>query len=1045
MPPRRRYFFGPFCFETGTEELRREGSVVPLTPKASQVLAYLLEHAGQLASKNELMRAVWRDTHVGEAVLKVAIREIRRALDDDANDPTYIVTVHRRGYRFAAEIQQADGAARPEATTSPAAPPPRETPRALAHLPFGGVVPLVGREAELETLDRLFGEVLAGSPRVVFLRGDAGSGKTTLAHAFLERVRDVARTGEGACLTQRTSTEPFFSLLSAIGSLAGTGAPGAADAIVVDALVRHAPTWVIHLPALMQSLDGSELRSRVAGAGQARMIRELSEMLAALSATRPIVLVVEDAHFADPATLDVLEALALDRHAGRTLVLVTYRPSTTDAGIAAIDALKDALLARPTCRFLPLPPLATAAVESFLAARFPGLDVTPELVAVAHRRTAGNPLFLAHLSEDWIHRGWIVEEAGRHRRTVPAERMSEGLPDTLRRMIESQLAALDADEQALLEAAAVAGETCSAALLASVLGSPRDDAERLAERVSARGAFLRAVSAEALPDGTVTARYGFHHGLYRDVCLGRIAEARRVRLHRDVGAWLEETFAEGRADMSREIAASYAHGRLYEKAVHHYRRAADEAASRLAYRDAALLLGQAVSLAEHLPEHERDPVRLSLAVDRAEHLIRAGEYLAGLSELEDVAARARALGADAAEARALVPLGAIVVAWDYDRAVADLRRAAERAEGKDPALRDDALGRIAFFQLCQDFTNGESALRTMQAGMDAPRGSIDRKRFTHRLACLPMALSVCGRLGEARSAFDRARREFLDHGESYEYLLLLINGIETFVVQGKLGRAFDLLDDGLATGRRNADHLAIHALACVRAHALSTIGDHAQALAVVAEARPWITAVGVQPLAFAVDAVAAEAQLADGRAADALRLLVPEGPHPPRASAFRVPAIRFLRDLTCARAELALGRTAAARTRLEALVETCDAVGQRHALARGLAVWARIVAAEGRERDADRALRRAQDAAGTELPIAAAEVLVERIRLTEQRGGAVFRRERDALRDELRGVVALVAGELETRPAERHAFLAQRWIVDALGEPVGPTTAASGA
>lgn len=1046
MTERRRYFFGPFCFDTGTEELWRERAIVPLTPKATGVLAYLLAHAGQLASKNDLMAAVWRDTHVGEAVLKVAVREIRRALEDDANDPTYIVTVHRRGYRFVGEMQRAAGGLAPgaEPNAKRGATEADQPPPALAHLPFGGIVPLVGREAELASLERLFTEAASGRPRVVFLRGDAGSGKTALARAFLARIGGVARTGEGACLTQRTSTEPFFSVFSAIASLAGTGSPDAADRAVFDALLRHAPTWLMHLPSLMSSVDASELRSRVAGAGQARMLRELCEMLAALSASKPIVLVIEDAHFADPATLDLLEAVARDQHVGRTMFLVTYRPSTTDGGSAAVDALKDAVLVRPTCRFMPLPPLATNAVERFLAARFPGLEISGELASVAHRRTAGNPLFLAHLSEDWTQRGWIVEEDGRHLRTVPEDRMSEGLPDTLRRMIEAKLAALGEEEQLLLEAAAVAGETCSAALLAELVGSAREDAEALAERVSRRGPFLRSVGVEALPDGTVTERYAFSHGLYRDACLGRIPEARRARLYRAVGAWLESTFSSGRAERSRHIAECYAHGRLHEKAVAHYRLAADEAASRLAYDDAALLLGQALALAEHLPEQQRDPVRLSIAVDRAEHLIRAGEYLAGLSELEDVAGRARALGADEAEARALVPLGSIVVAWDYERSLAHLRRAVERAEGKDPWLVADARGRLAFFELCQDFGDRETLLRAMQAGMAEPRGTIERRRFTHRMACLPMALSVCGRLSEARAAFDRARREFLDHGESYEYLLLLVNGIETFVVSGKLGRAFDLIDDGLAMGRRNADHLAIHALACVRAHALSAIGDHGQALAVVAEARPWITAVGVQPLAFALEGVAAEAHLAAGRPGDALRLLRPEAPRVPRPRAFRVPAIRFIRELTCARAELALGQVDVARERLEELAETCEAVGQRYALARGLAAWARIAADEGRERDADRALRRAQDAA-VELPIAAAEVIVERLRLASRRGAATMRRERDELRADLRALLDLIAKELGTRPAERAAFLSQPWIVEALGEPAAPASATSDA
>ncbi len=96
--------FGPFKLDSATGQLRRGDSVVPLPPKAYTVLHHLVTHAGQLITKDDLLELAWADVHVGDGALKVCIREIRRALEDDSRTPSYIETAHRRGYRFIAPV-----------------------------------------------------------------------------------------------------------------------------------------------------------------------------------------------------------------------------------------------------------------------------------------------------------------------------------------------------------------------------------------------------------------------------------------------------------------------------------------------------------------------------------------------------------------------------------------------------------------------------------------------------------------------------------------------------------------------------------------------------------------------------------------------------------------------------------------------------------------------------------------------------------------------------------------------------------------------------
>ena len=98
------FLFGDCSLDRADARLKRDGRNIPLTPRAFEVLLYLVEHAGRLVTKQELADAVWKDVFVGDAALKVSIREIRRALDDDARHPVYIETAHRRGYRFIAAV-----------------------------------------------------------------------------------------------------------------------------------------------------------------------------------------------------------------------------------------------------------------------------------------------------------------------------------------------------------------------------------------------------------------------------------------------------------------------------------------------------------------------------------------------------------------------------------------------------------------------------------------------------------------------------------------------------------------------------------------------------------------------------------------------------------------------------------------------------------------------------------------------------------------------------------------------------------------------------
>src|SRR5215510_7715168 len=172
------WLFGPFRLDPGNACLWQEGQVCSLTPKAFNVLHYLVSHPDRLITKDELFDALWPDTVVSEAALRICIGELRKALGEAARAPQFIATVARRGYRFLAPVTRQDpvaGAISDTAAPCPAIPAPS----------FGL---MVGRESVLNRLHTAWAQARQGVRQVVFVTGEAGIGKTTVVEAFAAQI-----------------------------------------------------------------------------------------------------------------------------------------------------------------------------------------------------------------------------------------------------------------------------------------------------------------------------------------------------------------------------------------------------------------------------------------------------------------------------------------------------------------------------------------------------------------------------------------------------------------------------------------------------------------------------------------------------------------------------------------------------------------------------------------------------------------------------------------------------------------------------------------
>jgi len=386
--------FGPFRLDAENACIWRGGEALHLTPKAFAVLRALLARPGRLVTKDELWQSVWPGIAVSDAALTVCIREIRQRLHDDAKAPRVIETVHRRGYRLIAQTAR-------EARTGMAV-------LASAERRAG---PLVGRDAEVARLHERLARAAGGERQLVFVTGEAGIGKTRVVDAFLGRVAetDDARIARGLCIEYRGSGEPYLPVLDAIGRLCR----GSEAERTLAVLGKYAPTWLEQLPGVVSAKLCETPQPLLIGATRDRMLREMADALEALSADRPLVLVLEDLHWSDHATLDLINWLARHRELTQLFLLGTYRPVDVIVRAHPLRAVASELAMHGLAEEMPLELLREADIARYLTLRLPGSEVRDGLVWVIHERTDGNPLFIVAVVDALVQDGlWRPALAG---------------------------------------------------------------------------------------------------------------------------------------------------------------------------------------------------------------------------------------------------------------------------------------------------------------------------------------------------------------------------------------------------------------------------------------------------------------------------------------------------------------------------------------------------------------------------------------------------------------------------------------------------------
>jgi tetratricopeptide (TPR) repeat protein len=627
--------------------------------------------------------------------------EIRKALGDNPKDPKCIATIHRRGYRF--DDREIDAPA----------------PAAIFENARSGVI---GREAVLDSLRALWKRAAGGQRQVAFVTGEPGIGKSSLIELF---VAETARNNAapvlfGRCIQHYGASEPYYPVFDALaGAMKDRSIPE-----LFGALRKHAPTWLVQMPGTAPPEDRESIRGETVGATRERMLREMSEVIEILSSASPLILVLEDLHWSDVSTLDLLSWIANRTQSARLLVIGSYRPVDVDLTSHPIKSLKQNLEAAGRCIEIELELLNAHDIRTIVDQRFPGHCFPENVAALVHGRTEGNPLFVHGVLDYSQSRRLITRQAGGWRFDAAACEFDSVLPESLAKMIEAQIERLGAPQRSTLEAASVAGTAFAVSLLTSE-ELPEASAEACCEDMARRNMFIRPAAAGGSPAGMGGA-YEFAHALFRDVFYKRIAPARRTRLHQCVGESLEKAYASRADEVAAELAGHFEESQDYQRAIIYLRLAAQRYAARHSIREALDALNRALNLVEHLAS----PGKAAAEIELNEQLGQAYSLMGLLTESAGAFERMHELafrvGNVECQLRARLWLAGVASFLDRARCLEQAREAvALCAHPVDSELRASAMGQAAYWNLLFRGWDEAGAIASANA-LDAARRGYDR-------------------------------------------------------------------------------------------------------------------------------------------------------------------------------------------------------------------------------------------------------------------------------------------------------------------------------
>jgi DNA-binding CsgD family transcriptional regulator len=648
---------------------------------------------------------------------------------------------------------------------------------------------LIGRDAEMGVLADALADVTSGRPRTVAIGGEGGIGKTRLLTEFLQHHAAAARVLVGRCIDLGGSGDAYTSIAAALRPLVTELGP---DEV-------HRITGQRALEAIFPQLGDGAAAPRAGGG----LHESIALLLEEAAATRPVVLVIEDLHWVDPASLAVLRFLTRALTDASVMLLVTYRTEDIGRGHPARGFLAELTRDRRAVR-IDLPRLGRDDTRRLMQ-ELRGAPPEEASVDALVERSDGVPFYIEEL---------IDLEACAHE---PA-----GLPDGLRELLLVRYERLSDEAQRVVRHVAVGGVEVDHQLLAGVLGASPDAIESAVWEAIGAGVLL-----------ATTTGYGFRHALMREAILDDVLPGVRERLHERYATELERRAGDG-GPPAAAIAHHWSGARDAARAFPAWLRAMREARAALGYASAAQHAERALSLWDVV-----DDAEAVAGMSRRELMGRTATYLRNAGDVERSLAVLKA---------ALVecPPGTLEYALllnNQGRGLAMLARPGAIESYREALATLDTLATASDVTLMRaDVTvslagrlmlNGEDreALALATAGAEAAHALGAARLESVGVNIAALCHGHMGDVARAVSELERAREIAADDGPAL--LRYWVNASDLAYHSGEYDRALRIATEGMDAARRyGADRTSGVILASNAADPLTALGrwDEAEEL-----------------------------------------------------------------------------------------------------------------------------------------------------------------------------------------------------------------------
>jgi class 3 adenylate cyclase/tetratricopeptide (TPR) repeat protein len=493
-----------------------------------------------------------------------------------------------------------------------------------------GLSPFVGRDAEVEQLQRALDQARAGHGQVVAVVGEPGAGKTRLFFEFLRPPRAdgfQVLESSGVSFDQTIPSLPVIGLLKDYFRIHDRDSPQSVREKVTEkvlALDERLNDVIPPLLGFLQALPEEDpFRSLGASQQRRRTLNALKRLLVRESQCQPLILVFESLHWIDSETQAFLDSLIESLPTARLLLLVSYRPNYQHAW-----GVKTYYTQLPID---PLPPESATALLQALLGNDPGLLPLKQFLI---QHTEGNPFFLEESIRRLVESQVLAGPRGAYRLAKPLQAVL--VPATVQAVLAARIDRLPPEEKQLLQAASVIGKDVSVALLEAIAELPHEDLYRGLGHLQA-AEFLYEVS--LFPD----LEYTFKHALTHEVAYGSLVQARRRAYHTRIVEAIEQLYSDRLPEHVERLAHHALLGEMWGKAVTYLRQAGNRAAARAANREAVVCLEGALAALKHWPD-DREALRqaIDLRFDLWPLFLQLGrlpELLALSQETEQMAQR----------------------------------------------------------------------------------------------------------------------------------------------------------------------------------------------------------------------------------------------------------------------------------------------------------------------------------------------------------------------------------------------------------------------